>query len=140
MTRDDIAAVFAEREKLWNSHDVAAFAAHHSERGEVTSPIFGTVHGRDAIEKSYRNLFKTFVDWDFRGEDPVIDGQRAAQGFTVHMTHAAEIFGVPSSGRRLEIHGVLLFEFDADGKIARERRVYDFTGMLIQAGVLKAKP
>jgi hypothetical protein len=26
------------------------------------------------------------------------------------------------------------------GKIVRERRVYDFTGLLLQIGVLKAKP
>ncbi len=27
-----------------------------------------------------------------------------------------------------------------DGKVVHERRIYDFTGMLIQIGVLKAKP
>jgi len=27
-----------------------------------------------------------------------------------------------------------------DGLIAHERRIYDFTGMLVQIGVLKAKP
>jgi len=27
-----------------------------------------------------------------------------------------------------------------DGSIARERRIYDFTGLLIQVGLLKAKP
>jgi len=27
-----------------------------------------------------------------------------------------------------------------DGKIQHERRVYDFTGLMIQLGVLKAKP
>ena len=28
----------------------------------------------------------------------------------------------------------------ADGQIVQERRVYDFTGMLVQIGVLKARP
>jgi hypothetical protein len=27
-----------------------------------------------------------------------------------------------------------------DGKIQHERRVYDFTGLMVQLGVLKAKP
>jgi hypothetical protein len=26
------------------------------------------------------------------------------------------------------------------GRIVRERRIYDFTGMLVQIGILKAKP
>jgi hypothetical protein len=34
---------------------------------------------------------------------------------------------------------VFLYEFK-DGKIVRDRRVYDFTGLLIQVGTLKAKP
>jgi hypothetical protein len=27
-----------------------------------------------------------------------------------------------------------------DGFIARERRIYDFTGLLVQVGAIKAKP
>jgi hypothetical protein len=27
-----------------------------------------------------------------------------------------------------------------NGKIVRERRIFDFTGLLVQIGVLKAKP
>jgi hypothetical protein len=34
---------------------------------------------------------------------------------------------------------VVLCEF-SDHQIVHERRVYDFTGLLIQIGVLKAKP
>jgi hypothetical protein len=34
---------------------------------------------------------------------------------------------------------VLIFEW-RDGKIAVERRLYDFTSLLLQVGVLKAKP
>jgi len=35
---------------------------------------------------------------------------------------------------------VALFYTLRDGQIVRERRVYDFTGVLIQVGLLKAKP
>ena len=34
---------------------------------------------------------------------------------------------------------VFLYEPRGD-KIVRERRIYDFTGMLVQIGVLKARP
>jgi hypothetical protein len=34
---------------------------------------------------------------------------------------------------------VLVFEF-RDGKVAVEKRLYDFTGLLIQMGVIRAKP
>jgi hypothetical protein len=34
---------------------------------------------------------------------------------------------------------VFLYELK-DGQIARERRIYDFTGLLMQVGLLKARP
>jgi len=37
------------------------------------------------------------------------------------------------------MHCAFLFFF-ADGNIEREVRLYDFTGILVQLGVLKAKP
>ena len=47
--------------------------------------------------------------------------------------------GIPGSGRRVEFECVLIYDFQ-DGLIRRERRIDDFTGMLIQAGVLRGKP
>jgi hypothetical protein len=34
----------------------------------------------------------------------------------------------------------LFHTIGGNGRIIRERRVYDFTGLLIQVGLLKAKP
>jgi predicted ester cyclase len=51
----------------------------------------------------------------------------------------AYFMGIPGSGRRVEFECVLIYDFQ-DGLIRRERRIDDFTGMLIQAGVLRGKP
>jgi len=139
MTREDLITLFASRQVHWRSHNPEGLTASHSEDCVVTSPIFGTIKGGQRVTASYRDLFKVFPDWSYEGESPIIDGNRAAQQFKVQATHSSELFGVPATGRRLEIHGVVLFEFK-DGKIVRERRMYDFTGMLVQLGVLKTKP
>ena len=47
--------------------------------------------------------------------------------------------GLPGSNRRFKIQGVRLFTM-ADGLVQHERRMYDFTGLLIQVGVLRGKP
>jgi hypothetical protein len=47
--------------------------------------------------------------------------------------------GLPASGRKFRIQGVRLHTMK-DSKILDEQRVYDFTGLLIQVGVLKSKP
>ena len=69
----------------------------------------------------------------------IVDSPRVAQLVTVTGTHTSEMFGVPATHRRFEFQGVLIYEF-RDGKIASERRLYDYTSLLIQVGVIKAKP
>ena len=53
--------------------------------------------------------------------------------------HAGNIFGMPGSGKRIERTIAYFFTFRG-GLIEKERRLYDFTSMLMQLGVLKAKP
>ena len=140
MTREQIVGVLNAMQRAWNSRDSVALASAHTDDGVVYSPIFGAVHGKAAIEKSYRDLFLGFADWTFEPVELVVDGLRAAQLFNVSATHTSEMFGMPPSHRRFKIQGVLVFEFREEGKIAVERRLYDFTGLLIQMGVIKAKP
>jgi steroid delta-isomerase-like uncharacterized protein len=139
MTREQIVTVLNMMQRASNSRDPVALAAVHAEDGIVYSPIFGEVSGRAAIEKSYRDLFTAFTDWTFEPTELIVDGLRAAQLFSVTATHASEIFGMAATHRRFKIQGVLVFEF-RDGKVAVERRLYDFTGLLIQMGVIKARP
>ena len=139
MTREQIVGVLTTMQRAWNSRDSVALSAAHADDGVVYSPIFGEVHGKAAIETSYRNLFTAFADWTFEPQELIVDGLRAAQLFTVTATHTSEIFGMAATHRRFKIQGVLVFEF-RDGKVAVEKRLYDFTGLLIQMGVIKAKP
>jgi steroid delta-isomerase-like uncharacterized protein len=139
MTRQEIVQLFDRRNEAWRRHDAAALAADHAEASTVTSPIFGKISGRDAILGTYRDLFAAFADWIVEAQDFLIDGDRVAEVFTAKGTHVQEFFGVPGTGRRFLIRGVIVFDFK-DGKIVHEDRFYDFTGMLLQIGVLKAKP
>jgi hypothetical protein len=47
--------------------------------------------------------------------------------------------GLPPTDRPFSISLVSLCEME-DGFIAHERRIYDFTGLLLQVGALRAKP
>ena len=139
MTRDDAVKFFSKQQDEWNARDADALARRHTPDGTIISPIFRTVEGAEEILGSYRSLFTTFPDWQYIGQTLVVDGDRVAQQFLVHATHTAEFMGLPGSGRKFDIEGVRLFEMK-DGLIAYERRYYDFTGLLIQLGVLRGKP
>jgi steroid delta-isomerase-like uncharacterized protein len=142
MTTDEIRAFLDRFVRAWERQDVAALSACYAEDCVVVSPIFGTLKGRTQVAKSFADLFRAFAQSTIRVDDMVIansDPARAVIMWTVHSVHAGDIFGMPATGRRIERTVAYFFTF-RDGLIVGERRVYDFTSMLMQLGVLKAKP
>jgi steroid delta-isomerase-like uncharacterized protein len=140
MNRQDIVALFERRQQAWARLDAAALAADHSDDGVVESPLAGgTARGREAIEKLYRTYLSAFGDMKFEQDELLIDGDRVALLARVSGTDTGGFMGMPASGRQVNFPTVFVFEL-RDGRIARERRIYDFTGVLVQVGLLKAKP
>lgn len=138
-TRADIEALFERRRLAWDARDAAAMAATHSLDGVVKSPMFGDLYGRAEIEASYARLFHTFPDWTIVDEPLLVDGETVVEVFSSTATHAADFMGLPATGRQFKIDGARIHSLK-DGLVHEERRVYDFTGLLIQVGVLKGKP
>ncbi|MGH9370196.1 MAG: ester cyclase [Vicinamibacterales bacterium] len=139
MTRDEVLALFERREAAWRNRDAVALAADHARDSVVVSPTGGVLEGRADIEHIYKVWFVAFPDLTFTTEDLIIDNDRVALLCRVAGTHLGEFFGVNATGRHIEISGAFIYRLD-QGLIAHERRVLDFTGLLVQVGVLRAKP
>jgi steroid delta-isomerase-like uncharacterized protein len=141
MTRDEISDFLHRYVKAWERADLPALIACYADNPQVSSPIFHTLSGQQQIEKSFHDLFQAFGNWELRIDDIIVDreeGDRAVLLFTAHATHKGEIFGASATGRRFENRVVVIFTFE-NGRIAKDTRLYDFTGMLLQLGILKAK-
>ena len=136
---DDIQTLLQQRTDAWTRRDPAALAAGYAEDAVVTSPMFPRAEGRTAIELSYNKLFHVFPDWEMAFEEPCVSKNRAMQACRVRATQKGDFMGIPGTGKHIEFDCVLILDFE-DGRIKRERRIYDFTGMLIQLGVLRGKP
>jgi len=139
MTRNEISEFFERRDRNWNRHDATALSEDHAEDGELESPVALKIKGRIAIRNVYVAWFSSFPDVQYRTEHLIIDGGRAAQFVKMFGTHQGEFCGLAPTGKRFEVHCAFLFNF-VEGRIAYEIRVYDFTSVLLQLGVLKAKP
>jgi steroid delta-isomerase-like uncharacterized protein len=140
MNRQDIVSLLARRYEAYDKRDFAALADLHAENCVLESPTAGgTVTGRQAIDQVYRAWFTAFPDNVFKQEDLVIDGDRAAEIVSATGTDTGGFLGLQATGRPFHLPMVILYTFD-DRLIVHERRIYDFTGMLLQIGVLKAKP
>jgi predicted ester cyclase len=139
MSPQEIMEFFARRDKAWRRHDVTALTEDHTEDGSVESPVGGNVRGHAAIQNIYKGWFSSFPDVEYLTEHLLIDENRAVQFVKMVGIQGGEFCGLAPTGKRFEVRCAFLFFF-RDTKIAREIRVYDFTGMLLQLGVLHAKP
>jgi steroid delta-isomerase-like uncharacterized protein len=139
MTREEIVAFFNRRQEAFDNLDAATIAADYADDCIVESPMAGTHQTRAAVERVYRAVFDAFLDHKVRTETLVIDGNRVAQVVSLEGTDIGGFMGLPPTGKGFRAPAVFLFELK-DHLIVRERRIYDFTGLLLQIGVLKAKP
>ena len=94
MTRADAVEFFNRQVAGWNARDPEALARDYADDGTIISPIFRTVQGKDAILESFRALFGTFPDWQYIGQELLVDGDNIAQPFVVHATHVHEFMGL----------------------------------------------
>lgn len=139
MTRDEIVDLFERRNAAFADHDAEGMAELYAENCVVESPLGGTVQGRAAIAQVSRVFFEAFDDMTLAVDDLVIDGDRVVQVGTLSGTDTGGLMGMTPSGKPALLPIVVVCRV-ASGLIVHERRVYDFTGMLVQIGVLKARP
>jgi predicted ester cyclase len=138
MTRAEIMAFFKRRQEAYEDLDAKALAADYTDASVIESPSTGVHTGRDA-EKALRLIFGAFLDITLTVDDLVIDGDIVVTVHSCEGTHMRELLGFEPTGKRFRMSMAFVHRLK-DRKIIHERRIYDFTGLLMQIGVLKAKP
>lgn len=129
---------------LWQDafrrRDLHVLADLYSENAVMESPMAGgTILGREAILTAQDALWAAFPNMVSTFDAPLVDDDRLAFVVEFAGTHVGVMMGLAPTGRPFRFNVVFLFDL-CDGQIARDRRIYDFTGLLIQLGLLKAKP
>lgn len=139
MTREDITAWFVRRQEAFKRHDARALAADHADECILQSPMAGQVVGREAIEHVYRAWFTGFPDVTLDDEELIVEGDRIVEVAMMSGTDTGGFMGLPPTGKGFRASVVLVYAVQ-DGQIVRFRTIYDFTGILVQTGLLRAKP
>jgi steroid delta-isomerase-like uncharacterized protein len=138
-SHDEILTLCRRWQHALAERDLAALTNLYAVNATIESPLAGVVTGRDAVAQAHSSILKAFPDLALSFEPPLIDGDRVAFVAENSGTHTGHILGLPPTGRAFRFKLVLLWDLE-DGFIVRDRRIYDFTGLLIQVGVIKAKP
>lgn len=138
MTREETIALFKRRHDDYEDLDAGALAADYTVDAVIDSPTTGRHAGRDA-EKALMAVFNAFLDLTMTTDEILVDGDKAVTVHTIEGTHMQELLGIEPTGKRFMMAAAFIYQLK-DRKIIREQRIYDFTGMLLQIGVLKARP
>ena len=139
MTRDAIEQLLAEHQAGFLARDADALARTHAPDGTFESPAHGLVRGRPAILDVYRYWYAGFPDFTFHWQKPIIEPPRAAVFWQFEGTAAGHFFGDVRPGTVVRIAGAADYEF-GDGGIVAVRHIFDFSAVLVSAGVLRIKP
>ena len=139
MTRQQVLDLFKRREAAYEDLDAAALAADYADHAVIESPAAGVHSGPQAAERAFRTIFTAFLDLTITIDELIVDGDNVSSVLTLEGTHIGEFLGIQPTGKRFKIPAVFFYQLDK-GRIIRERRIYDFTGLLVQIGVLKTRP
>lgn len=139
MTRSEISAFLERHQQAFASRNPLTLAANHVEDGTFESQAAGLVRGREAIQGVYTYWLKAFPDLDFSWREPIIEGDRVALFWHFRGTLAGDFFGHARTGSHVEFDGAGDY-LVSPGGIVTAKHIFDFTGALIAAGVMKVKP
>jgi len=99
----------------------------------VTAPE--NVVGIEGFKAYYQNYLTGFSDVTFTLIDVFGQGDKIVKHWNFKGTHTGEFFGIPASGRKVDIDGVTLVKMK-EGKIAQEQDFLDNLSFYQQLGLI----
>ena len=98
-------------------------------------PLPGQQQGREGLKDVIRMLRTGFPDIHWVVEETIASGEKVVSRFKWTGTHHGEFLGIPASGRKVVVPGVVIDRLQ-NGKMADSRILMDTMGMMQQLGVI----
>jgi steroid delta-isomerase-like uncharacterized protein len=117
---------------FWNNGDTAAIGELMAPDATIHQPEVGGTAGLIAFNRALRNAFP---DWHSTPEELIAEGEYVVERWTGRGTHRGEFQGIPPTGRRVEVPGVVFYRI-VNSKIAEFRGSFDMLRMLQQLGAI----
>lgn len=95
----------------------------------------GIAPGLEVVKQWFTTFATAFPDGHTTIEDVVAEEDRVVVRTTFTGTHQAEMQGIPATGKRVSMPGIIIFRMD-NGKIAEGWLVNDSLGLMQQLGVI----
>lgn len=102
-------------------------------------PFPGQQQGREGLKAVLLQFRSAFPDIHWVVAEQICEGDKVVTRFTWTGTHRATFLGIPATGRRVEVKGVVIDRLES-GKMADSRILMDTLGLMQQLGVIPAPP
>lgn len=122
-------------DEFWTAGNADAadeLVAEDIEHGQLPD---GWPEGREGFKRLVWTWREAFPDMREEVLLMIAEGDWTASWFRLRGTHRGDFYGVPGTGRRVEVHGVDLLQF-RDGRIVRWIYSEDALGLFSQLGSL----
>jgi steroid delta-isomerase-like uncharacterized protein len=124
-------------EEIWNQgrYEVVDELFHQDAIAHGLREGEQPLHGPEEL-KAFQLAFRAgFPDIHIDIDDLVVEDEKVAVRFTARATHRGEFFGVPATGRRINVSGMCLVRV-RDGQMIEAWNQYDLFGLLRQIGAI----
>ena len=121
-------------EDISRGDETVADAIIHPNFVDHTNPP-GMQHGIDGHKAIVRLFRAVFPDLEWRIDDLIAEGDKVVARTTMRGTQRGEFFGIPPTGRTVEMTGIHIVRV-ADGKIIEHWGSNDDLGLMRQLGAV----
>jgi steroid delta-isomerase-like uncharacterized protein len=102
-------------------------------------PLPGQRQGRQGLKDVIGMIRTGFPDIDWVIEETIASGDKVVTRFKWSGTHRGDFLGVPATGRKVTVHGVVIDRL-SDGMMADSRILMNTLGLMQQLGVIPGPP
>lgn len=136
---DSVAANISMYSRVWdeivNKRKLDQFNENNFIKDVVMHASPSDVVGIDSAKAYYANYLTGFSDITFSIKDVFGMGNKLVKHWNFKGTHTGMFFGIPATGKKVDIDGVTLVRMD-HGKIAEERDFLDNLEFMQQLGLI----
>ena len=119
-------------DEFWSGGNLAAADELRAADAAIHEPVVGTPADLKPIGRAIR---AAFPDWHSTVEEMIVEGDRVAERWTGRGTHRGEWQGIPPTGKRVAMPGVVFYRIEG-GKIVEFRGSFDRMSLMQQIGAI----
>jgi steroid delta-isomerase-like uncharacterized protein len=120
----------------WNSGNIAGMLEHYEDDIVWHNVAMGEVYdGKDAVRRFLEDLYAALPDLQLEVTLRLPRGRYVAEEYVIRGTHLGPMFGLPATGRRLELRCTSMVEL-RNGRLKEDHFYFDALTAMRQMGLM----